>query len=212
VSGLPVARSLAINYTFDDKIYTNKYQNEYLFGDNLLVAPVSCNQLSAKVYLPEGEWYRFSSGEKFPGKSEVLVDAPLTDLPVFVRAGSFIPMQSVIQFTDQAPDPVLEVHLYAGLQGTSYVYYEDDGKTYDFEKGIFYKRTFVFDPGGKSVRFTAAEGSFSTRFTTVRMILHGFSAVKSITVGGKAVSVKEKSAREVSVEFPWIKDEIRITY
>ena len=114
VSGLPVARSLAINYTFDEKIYWWNYQNEYLFGDNLLIAPVSCNQQAVKVYLPAGGWYRLSTGEYYKGNVEVTVDAPLNDLPVFVRASGIIPMQSDIQYTAQKPSPTLELHIYNG--------------------------------------------------------------------------------------------------
>jgi alpha-glucosidase len=202
VSGLPVARSLAINYTFDEKIYWWKYQNEYMFGDNILVAPVSCNQQAAKVYLPEGGWYRLSSGEFYKGQSEVIVDAPLNDLPVFVKASGIIPMQSAIQYTAQKPSPVMELHVYNGEKLNSFVYYEDDGLTYQFENGQYFRRTITFDPGQKLISFSEAEGSFASKFTSIRLVLHSFDDVMTLRSAGKDYQVKLKSVQERVVEIP----------
>ncbi len=202
VSGLPVARALAINYTFDEKVFWWKYQNEYLFGDNLLIAPVSANQLAAKVYLPAGGWYRLSGGEFYKGNSEVTVDAPLNDLPVFVKASGILPMQSDIQFTAQKPSPILDLHIYNGDKPNSFVYYEDDGLTYQFEKGEYFRRTITFDPGSRTIRFSKAEGRFSSKFTTIRLILHSFDDVMTVRAAGKDYSLKLKSVNERSIEIP----------
>jgi len=202
VSGLPVARSLAINYTFDEKVYWWKYQNQYLFGDNLLIAPVSCNQLAAKVYLPDGGWYRLSSGEFFKGRSEVMVDAPLNDLPVFVKASGIIPMQSDIQYTAQKPSPTLELHIYNGDKPNSFTYYEDDGMTYQFENGQYFRRMISFYPGKKQIILTKAEGSFVSKFTSMRLVLHSFDEVMTIRSNGKDYSLKLKNVNTRTVEIP----------
>ena len=213
LTGLPVARSLAIQYTFDEKSYWYSFQNEYLFGDNLLVAPVSCNQNAAKVYLPEGGWYRLSSGEFYKGKTEVTVDAPLNDLPVFVKASGIIPMQSDIQFTGQKPSPTLELHIYNGDRPNSFTYYEDDGLTYQFEKGQYFLRTINFDPVHKLIIFSKADGNFISKFTTIRLILHSFGDLMIIHSVGDDYSLKLKSGTERSVEMPFTsRDEIIIRY
>ena len=90
-TGIPVSRTLAINYTQDTTIFDTKYQNQFLFGDALMVAPVESTKLTEDVYLPEGEWYRLSTGEKFEGGKVINAAAPLTDLPVFVKAGAIVP-------------------------------------------------------------------------------------------------------------------------
>jgi alpha-glucosidase len=202
VSGLPVARSLAINYTFDEKVYWWNYQNEYLFGDNILVAPVSCNQNAAKVYLPDGGWYRLSSGEYYKGKSEVTVDAPLNDLPVFVKASGIIPMQSDIQYTVQKPSPVMELHIYNGSVPNSFIYYEDDGSTYQFENGQYFRRTITFDPVKRTISFSKVDGSFVSKFTSIRLVLHSFDDVMALHSGGNDYSVKLKSVSARAVEIP----------
>jgi alpha-glucosidase len=201
-SGLPVTRSLAINYTFDEKVYWWSYQNEYLFGDNLLVAPVSCNQLASKIYLPEGGWYRLSTGEFYKGGSEVTIDAPLSDLPVFVKASGIIPMQSNIQYTAQKPSPTMDLHIYNGDKPCTFVYYEDDGATYQYENGQYFRRKITFDPVRKMISFSKPDGNFSSKFTSIRLILHSFDDVMTLSSNGKDYSMKLRSVHERAVEIP----------
>lgn len=211
-SGLPVARSLAINYTNDEKIWWWKYQEEYLFGDNLLVAPVSCTQNFARVYLPEGGWYRLSSGEFFQGKQELNVEAPLDDLPVFVRASGILPMQSVIQNTSEKPSDTLDLHIYAGKNANSYVFYEDDGQTYNYEKGAFCKRLIRFDPAGKTIFIGKAEGSFTSRFTKMQLILHGFPGLKTLKVNGHELNLQKSDPSNQSVILLFNSSELSIHF
>ena len=173
-NGMPVARSLAINYTNDEKIWWWRYQEEYLFGDNLLIAPVSCTQNFARVYLPEGDWYRMSSEELYKGRQEVNVEAPLDDLPVFVKASGIIPMQSVIQNTSEKPSDTLDLHVYSGRTANTYLYYEDDGLTYNYEQGAFCKRVISYDPSLRAIVIGKAEGSFTSKFKHIRLVLHNF--------------------------------------
>lgn len=178
-SGMPVARSLALNYPFDPNIYTWDYHNEYLFGDAFLIAPVSSTQRFTRVWLPGGEWYRLSTGTMYAGQRDHIVDAPLNDLPVFVRAGSIIPMQSVIQSTSQKPDPVLEVHVYKGNLPVSFLYYEDDGNTFMYEEGYYFKRLISYDPQSGQVQFTQTEGASNSRYAYVRLVFHDGTSIKT---------------------------------
>jgi alpha-glucosidase len=190
-SGLPVARSLAIDYSNDSEIYKEAFQNEFLFGDNMLVAPVESNKTSTSVYLPAGDWYRLSSDVSYAGTSTIEAAAPLSDLPVFVRAGGIIPMQAVVQNTSEKGDGILSLHIWNGKKGSSYVYYEDDGSSFDNEKGNYYKRNISFLPAKKQVVIDKVAGSFSSRFTQLNIVLHGFDAkVKSVVVNGKRVAIK----------------------
>jgi len=212
INGMPVARSLAINYTFDEKIYLWEYQNQYLFGSSILVAPVSSNQKFTKVYLPDGDWYRMSTDELFKGRKEIIIDAPLNDLPVFVMASGIIPIQSAVQYTSQKPSSLLELHVYNGTHSNSFVYYEDDGLSYDYEKGIFYKRSIVFNPDKRFIQLSEAEGSFISKFTAVRLILHNFGEVMSADINGTSFTVKLKSDKVKTIEFPWNADAVTIKY
>ncbi len=188
-SGLPVSRTLAINYTNDTTVFNTKYQNQFLFGDALMVAPVESTRFSEEVYLPKGEWYRLSTGEKFTGSKAIIADAPLNDLPVFVKAGAIIPMQNLIQSTNEKGDGILELNVWYCKEANSFTYYEDDGASYDYQKGTYYKRVISFDPVKKQIVLGTVDGSFQSKYNQVKLVLHGFDGVKSVKVNGKTVSL-----------------------
>ncbi len=88
-SGVPMMRALPLEFPEDPKVFDYPFQ--YMFGDGLLVAPVAwegCDTL--EVYLPEGEWYDFWSGQRHAGPKTVRYPTPKNTIPVFVRAGSVI--------------------------------------------------------------------------------------------------------------------------
>jgi alpha-glucosidase len=211
-TGIPVSRTLAINYSFDDRVYRPEFENEYLFGDNILVAPVVSSQDFVKVYLPEGGWYRLSNDTYFDGNKEIIAEAPLSDLPVFARAGAIIPMQSVVQNTTQRPDETLLLHVYAGREATRFQYYEDDGVSYAFENEAFYKRQISFDPIKREIAFAAKEGSFVSKFNQVKLILHGFQQVTGLRIDGKQNPVTQDQGNIQSVTFVWNQGETRIQW
>jgi alpha-glucosidase len=175
-TGLPISRTLAIDFTFDEKIYLERFQNQFMFGDALLVAPVESNKLITDVYLPKGDWYRLSTDEKLKGGKIATVASPLTDLPVFVKAGSVIPMQSITQSTTAKADGTLQLHVWNGKEANEFVYYEDDGASYDYEQGVYYKRSIRFDPKKKQVSLSKVEGPFPSKYHQISLELHGFGA------------------------------------
>ena len=177
-TGLPVSRTLAIEHSFDENVFDERFQNEFMFGDAILVAPVESTKLTEDVYLPQGSWYRLSSDRFYEGEQIVNVQAPLTDLPVFVKAGGIIPMQSVVQSTNEKGDGILQIHIWNGREANSFIYYEDDGVSYDYEQGVYYKRVISFNPIENSLSLSSVEGSFKSRFMQLRFVLHGFDKVK----------------------------------
>lgn len=179
-TGLPLSRALAIDYTNDDLVYDERYHHQFLFGDSILVAPVISTETKAEVYLPEGTWYRLSTDKKFKGKKTYKVDAPLTDLPVFIKAGGIIPMQNIIQNTNETGDGILELHIWNGDSANSFTYYEDDGVSYDYESGAYYKRVVTFNPKEKSITLSAVEGSYHSKYKQLKLMLHGFEKVTDI--------------------------------
>lgn len=175
LTGMPLNRMLPITYTHEANVYDRRFENQFLFGDNILVAPVESSRLSAEVYFPGNHnWYRLTTGEVYKGGSKVFVGAPLHDPPVFVKEGAIIPMQNVIQHTKEKGDGVLLLHVWKGNSPSSFTYYEDDGDTFEFEKGVFYKRMITYNPGKNAVEFAKKEGSYPGRFKRVELVLHGF--------------------------------------
>jgi alpha-glucosidase len=188
-TGMPVARSLAIDYTHDRNIYNTLFQNQYLFGPGILVAPVMSHQQISKVYLPEGEWFDLYCDRAYAGKKEYMVETPMDRLPLFIKGGSIIPMQSLVQYTQQEPDDVLMLHVYKGSQGGSFVYYEDDGQTYGYENGESMTRTFTYDNERRSFVISEKNGDYTSKFKRFKIYFHGFEGqVTSVSLNGNAIN------------------------
>ncbi|MBI9037969.1 MAG: DUF4968 domain-containing protein [Bacteroidales bacterium] len=190
-SGLPVARSLAIDNTFDEKVFWYKYQNQYLFGPSFLIIPVESDKEITKVYLPINNWYDISTGNLQAGNSEIYVDCPQNELPVFIKESSIIPVQSPVQNLGEKPSDTLQVFIFNGKTDNSFVYYEDDGCTYEFEKGDFYKRKISFSPEEKQITFGQKEGFFDSKFKFLKIILIKFeNSKKRMLVNNSFVNCK----------------------
>ncbi|MCX6299127.1 MAG: DUF5110 domain-containing protein [Bacteroidetes bacterium] len=113
-------------------------KDQYMMGDNLLIAPLFTGETSRKVILPIGKWYDFYTGE-LAGESEIISVTPgLAHIPVFVRDGGIIPMAVTNTIAEGKFDLVIR---YYGQKEASYNLYDDDGKTFDYEKGDFSWRT-----------------------------------------------------------------------
>jgi alpha-D-xyloside xylohydrolase len=112
-------------------------KDQYFFGDDLLVAPIAPGARSRKVLLPPGRWYDFHTG-KLAGENQAIeVSPPLETMPVFVRDGALVPLIAARRSAPRAGEVVpLEVRHYGEAAGRV-VLYDDDGETFDFEKGNF---------------------------------------------------------------------------
>ena len=185
-SGMPVSRSLAINYTHNDEVYDTRFENEFLFGPSLLVAPVSSTDKAEQVYLPPGSWYRFGNDEKFQGNNVIWAASPLSDLPVFVKGGAIIPMQNIVQSTAGKGDGILYVNIWYADLPNSFRYYEDDGKTYQYKLGKYYEREIIFNPENHEITMNNVKGDYETGYHSVELILHGFPGGLKFTVNGQA--------------------------
>lgn len=172
-TGMPVQRTLAINYPFDTRVYDGTFHNQYLFGPAFLVAPIESNKDFAKVYLPEGDWYYLYNGKKYTGAAEYIFECPVHKLPVFVKAGSIIPMEPAKMHTGQKSHE-LHLHVYRDVANSEFVYYTDDGTSFDYEKGGYSKRTIEYKPLLNKIIIHASEGDYKNSVKTIKVIFHGF--------------------------------------
>lgn len=114
----------------------------------ILVAPVLNAESQKEVYLPEGLWYPLGSNETIDGPTTLSGPASLDEVPAFVRAGTVLPLGPVLQFTDQLPGGPLEIHVYAGADG-SFELIEDDGETTAYEAGAVRRTTFTWSDAAR---------------------------------------------------------------
>ena len=194
-SGLPVMRSLAIDYTYDAAIYDPNYQNQYQFGPSLLVVPVESSQAFTRRYLPKGTWYNLYTDEAEAGGASKIIALSNQELPVYVKESSIIPMQSLVQSTAEAPTDTLTLHVYKGSIPNSYVYYEDDGASYAYEKGSYYRRTIQYDPAAGTLTLNKPEGSYGSHFHHIALVLHGFDELTSVKDNSTGASLMVQDNR-----------------
>lgn len=161
ISGIPPMRALAFEYP-EDESFTNSAQ-EFMFGDDLLVAPVLTEGASTRsLHLPSGEWYDFWTGRKYQGGENVTVDAPLDRIPIFVKAGAVLPSRQIVQYVEESPVDPLTLSVYPSSSTSTSLFYEDDGRTFRYENGEFFRRTVQQSStaGSISVSVSRTEGTY----------------------------------------------------
>jgi len=133
LTGAPYMRALFMDFPNDPNVA--ELRDEYMFGPAFLVAPVTeQGATSRKVYLPAGtDWYNFWTNERVKGGQTVTVAAPIDSTPLFVRAGSIVPLGAPVESTHQL-QAIAKVRVYPGADG-SFTLFSDDGTTYAYEKG-----------------------------------------------------------------------------
>ncbi len=199
-SGMPVMRTLAIDYTHDPKVYEPAFQNQYLFGPAFLVAPFDSNRDYGKVHFPAGRWYDLYTDQLQQGGQDLVIDTSADKLPVWVRQGSIVPMQSLVQSTAQRPDGTLSLHLYRGDGQTSLQYYEDDGASFAYQQGQYYRRNIAYDGAAGILHIGKVEGQYKSAFSKIELVLHGFGASPQVRRNDKPLAQVAGTATMVSAK------------
>lgn len=122
--------------------------------------------LKINAYLPKdgvtahsSQWFDFWTGKKLSGGRHLLVRTPIDMIPLYVPAGSIIPMGPVVQYATELPAAPIEVRVYPG-RNAAFKLYEDEGDTYDYEKGAYSIITFIWDQSTKTLTIGDREGEF----------------------------------------------------
>jgi Glycosyl hydrolases family 31/Domain of unknown function (DUF5110) len=189
---LPLLRPLYLEWPNLDQAY--QHSHEYLFGAQMLVAPVLAAGDERTVYLPPGNWMDFFTGRRYRGDSTFTAHYAVDATPVFVREGAIIPQQ-------EAPHGVLTVDVY-GDGNNRFDLYEDDGVSLDYEHGAHALTPMTLHTSGASHQLTIGPttGSFAgqgqARAYGVR--IHTAQRPASIAVDGKSLSDWHWDARESS--------------
>jgi alpha-D-xyloside xylohydrolase len=173
--------------------------DEYMFGKSLLVCPVTkpmysketkedfSTLKSRELYLPKGtDWYDFWTGEKFTGGQTIKKEAPIDIIPLFVKAGSIIPIGPKVQFAAEKKWDNLEIRIYEGANG-EYTLYEDENDNYNYEKGVYSTITFSWNDAKKVLIINERKGAFPGMLTERK-----FNIVKVSTGNGTGMDAVKK--------------------
>lgn len=153
-TGAPILRPLVYHYANDPKTYL--LFDQVLLGEGLMAAPVVRPGVDHRaVYLPEGDWYDWWDGTCHHGNTHVLASAPLDRMPLYVKAGSIIPLQPVMQYVDQHPVDVLRLRVFPG--NGEWTLYEDDGRSFDYQQGQWATTTYRVHHDGQQITVDVAQ-------------------------------------------------------
>lgn len=188
-TGLPVMRALWLHYADDPAAVARG--DEYLYGREILVAPVTEKGATSRtIYLPSGLWYDFWTEEKQDGAREVSRQVDLATMPLYVRAGSILPLGPVKQHTGEHVDGPLTLVIYAGADAI-YTLYEDDGISFGYRHGEWTKTEAKWNNGTRKFSLRNVEGSKTGHGQrTVEIRIAGEDGVRRVAFNGRAVEVQ----------------------
>ena len=164
-------RALFMDFPQDTTVYD--MNNQYMFGRSLLVVPVTCsmyvdenrtvnlkNVQTTEVYLPAGNsWFDFWTGEQLEGGQKVAKETPIDILPIYVKAGSILPIGPEVQYAGEKSWETLEIRVYPGADG-DFVLYEDEFDNYNYEKGLYSTITFHWNDARKTLTIGECKGNY----------------------------------------------------
>ena len=195
-TGMPMMRALLLEYPDDPRTWD--VSDEFLVGSDLLVAPILAAHASERdVYLPKGVWHDLHDDKLAVGGETVRANAGAGEIPLFVRQGAILFKASPMQSTTGWPGAELTFEVFAH-DATEREYYEDDGTSFAYQHGVFFRRKISVSPG--EVVLGAAEGSFEPKHPANVVALHFASAPHSVTLNGAALAdgaVRFDAARNV---------------
>jgi alpha-D-xyloside xylohydrolase len=155
--GYTIMRPLVFDYPNDTSVFDIK--DQFLFGPAFLINPVTAAGVTSRpVYLPAGTWYDFWTGSTLEGSSKPTMDAPVSSIPILVKAGSIVPMGPMIQYATESIDP-LEIRIYKG-GNASFTLYDDEGDNYNYETGKYSLIPFKWDEASGKLTIGARTGSY----------------------------------------------------
>jgi alpha-D-xyloside xylohydrolase len=132
--GIPPFRALVLDYPHD--VNVQNIFDEYMIGDGILAAPLTGESDTREVYLPEGGWYNFNTNEKYEGGKTYTVRISLSQVPIFVKEGTLLPLAKPVESVIAGQPFDITCKVYGNLPADASLF-EDDGTTYNFEKGNF---------------------------------------------------------------------------
>ena len=203
-TGLPLMRPVFLEFP---EIFAPAYpgfdnlDTEFLLGRDLLIAPPPFGEMANDyaVSYPPGTWFDFWTGEKMPPQPHgpdivtvatagpdakfpepIAIHPPIETLPVYVRAGSVIPFQPLIQSTDEKPNGPLELDVYPGADCRGSLYL-DDGHTFAYQHGEFLRQSFTCDSSAGSLRlhFQAREGSYKPWWNSIEAVIYDWPSARA---------------------------------
>lgn len=185
---LGISRALVIDYPQDSNV--KDMSETFMYGDYILASPILDSAAVKKtVYMPKGEWIGYKDGKRYSGGKcyEFKTDnKTFTDIPMFIKEGAIIPTQDVIAYVGERNPETIYLDVFPASVQSSFPLYDDDGTSYNYEKGDYFKQIISTQDNGEkaSLQFAKAEGSAKPTFNTYIARIH-YRNASSIEIDGK---------------------------
>ncbi|HAO6015655.1 TPA: DUF5110 domain-containing protein [Listeria monocytogenes] len=186
-SGVGLVQPLTFDNPTDENVVN--LTDEWMFGDGLLAAPVLEEGAGSRdIYLPAGTWIDYNRGDVYEGNQTIsyeVNDDDWTDVPMFVKQGAIMPMQQPQNYVGESAVKTIYLDTFASDKETSFTHYDDDGKSFDYEKDTYLKQKMTTSKSADTSTFTigAKEGSYKADTENYIVKLHG-NAAESVQVNG----------------------------
>mgnify|MGYP001079491762 CR=1 FL=1 len=182
-TGMPVMRPLVLHYEKDPETFTKN--DEFLFGERILVAPVTEQGAHKKmVYLPEGEWYDYDTREKISGGKYFLKEAPLSVCPIYVKAGTVLPNYEPMHYIGEKELDTLVLDVYPG--DGSYVNYQDNGEDFAYRDGAY--NLYRFTQSGGKLTIELIHDGYEKKYR--QFVIRSGGREQTVSFTGEALKVK----------------------
>ena len=200
--GTPILRPTTFAHATDPNAATS--HNTFLFGDKILVAPIiKKGARGRKTYLPSGYWYDYRTCKLLEGGQTHKVNAPISEIPFFVKAGTVLPLREVMQYTEEREPKLLELNVYYGTQVSESYLYEDQGEGFTHNEGDYRHTAFHFksNPQKNTAQLTAERnGFFLPKYQTAKINLIGWpSKITNINIDGQQVNFDQTKDKQKPV-------------
>ena len=211
-TGIPLMRLMVLEYPDDPRMTLREAEGQYMFGNSLLVAPKVKEFVDGyDMLVPEGTWFDYWTGQRVELKEQdnkemkgkLHLNPKLDEIPVFVRAGSIIPRQPLVQNTSETPNGPFELRVYPGPNCRGSIY-ADDGSSFGYKRGDFYRGQLSCESSGNSLKIViaAGEGKYVPWWKSYSVVVvDSPKAPSSVTVNGRAIRDFHYDAKGKSVTF-----------
>ncbi|MCU9612464.1 glycoside hydrolase family 31 protein [Caldibacillus lycopersici] len=182
-TGLPILRPLVLEYPNDPKTYN--LNDQFMIGDNVIVAPILQPSVTDRaLYLPEGRWVNYWTDEVLEGGKHQLIHADLDVLPIFIKEGTFI-VNGPFKQNAGVKDNQLTIHFYPSESSKyEFALYEDDGETFEYEKGNFMCKKLQVECNGENIYLSITDDGLFVPTWKLQLLVHNGDC-KSVYLNGK---------------------------
>jgi len=213
-TGIPVMRPLIMEFPEDEEC--QNLSDQFMLGESIMAAPVyQPDKDKRMLYLPEGNWIDFWSNKVYEGEEYIIIDAPLDKMPIFIKAGSIIPLNEKLNYIGEKEIKSLELNIFLNEENNlgNYELYDDDGISYNYQSGVYNITEFNYQYTDKQIIFNVnrIEENYQQEFKDYKMIFNNLNKKPlNIYVDGNELDEFNYSDNKLEFEVPVVINKITI--